>query len=116
MKTNQRREGALKALAATGMLRSNYEPPLLRLLWRLGFNIPPPHFAPFWANAIASGVLFGVAWGALMWFVSWSRQGTSLAWALIAAAAAGVLFGAAMAGFYAHGKRKYSLPSWHDLQ
>ena len=116
MKTDQRREAALKALASAGMHRSNYEPPLLRLMWRLGWNVPPPHFAPFWGNAIVSGLFFGIAWGVLVWFMSWSRQGMSLAGVLIAATGAGVLFGATMAGYYAHGKRKYSLPSWHELQ
>ena len=116
MKTNQRREAGLKALASTGMYRSNYEPPLLRLMWRLGLNVPPPHLAPFWVNAIFSGVFFGIAWGVLMWFMSWSRQGMSLAGALIAVAGTGVFFGATIAGCYAHGKRKYSLPSWNDLQ
>jgi hypothetical protein len=86
MKTNQRREAGLKALASTGMYRSNYEPPLLRLLWCLGLNARPPHFAPFWVNALVSGGVFGVAWGALMWFIFyWSRQGMSLTVSLIAA-------------------------------
>lgn len=116
MKTNPRREAALKALASTGMYRSNYEPPFLRLMWRLGFIVPPPHFAPFWFNAISSGIYFGIVWGVLMWFMSWSRQDMGLADALIAAASAGVLFGASMAVYYAHGKRKYSLPSWNDLK
>lgn len=98
------------------MHRSNYESPLLRLMWRLGLNVPPPHFAPFWFNAITIGVFFGVAWGVLMWLMSWSPQGLSWPGALIAAAGAGVLFGTAMAAYYAHGKRKYSLPPWHELQ
>jgi hypothetical protein len=115
METNQQREAALKLLASTGILRSNYEPPLLRLLWRLGLNVPPPHFASFWGNAVVSGVFFAVGWGSLMWFLLWSRQGMSLAVFLVAAIVAGVLFGATMAGYYSYGKRKHALPSWREL-
>ena len=30
------------------MWRSNYAPPLLRILWRLGIRLPPLPFMPFW--------------------------------------------------------------------
>lgn len=116
MATHQRREAALKLLAATGMRRSNYEPPILRLLWRLGFiNVPPPHFAPFWACALLSGVYFCFIWGVLMWFLTWSRQGMSGSGALAASAFAGFLFGLSMAGYYAYSRRKHGLPPWQEL-
>lgn len=116
MKTNQRREAALKILASTGMRPSDYLPPVLRLMWLLGLDVPPPHFASFWLNTIVCGGAFGFAWGAIMWFMTWARQGGSIPALLIAPIIAGVLFGALMAVLYASGRRNYHLPSWHDLQ
>lgn len=116
MKTNRRREAAIKALASTGMWRSNYLPPMLRLMWRLGLDVPPPHFASFWVNAIVTGSWYGIALGVTMWLVNWVGYRTSAAEILIAATIAGVFFGAWMAVYYAYGRRKYRLPSWLDLQ
>jgi hypothetical protein len=115
MISNPKREAALKLLAATRIWPSSYAPPLLRFLWRLGFDVPPPHFASFWRNALCSGAFFAVIWGLLMWFCFWLREGRSLFGALITAAAAGVFFGFWMAAYYARGKRKYNLPDWRDF-
>jgi len=115
MNTQSKREAALKVLASTGMWRSSYAPPLLRLLWRLGFDVPPPHFGTFWSNALSMGAFFAVAWGLLMWFLFWSHQGMPPVIAFASAGAAGVMFGFAMAGYYAYGNRKHNLPSWRDF-
>ena len=61
-----RRTKALELLKATGMWRSNYEPPILRGLWKLGFKIPPPHFVPFWKTTLLASLWFGGAWGIVM--------------------------------------------------
>ncbi|MHC8826483.1 DUF6404 family protein (plasmid) [Escherichia coli] len=41
------------------MWRSNYAPPLLRILWRLGIRLPPLPFMPFLAGRGADGGLMG---------------------------------------------------------
>lgn len=115
MTFESRRAHALQLLAATGIWRSNYEPPMLRALWKLGMQVPPPHFVPFWTMVLFASAWFGVAWGAIMWFTNWSRQGLPLAYALIMAALAGLLFGLAMALYYARGRRKHGLPAWDAL-
>jgi hypothetical protein len=115
MKTDRRREAALELLASAGIQRSDYEPPLLRLLWRFGLNVPPPHFAPFWGNALVSGTFFGVFWGLSMWCLQWWRWGLGPAAAFAAAALAGLLFGTAMALRYAYSRRKYGLPAWDEI-
>lgn len=110
MTTHKKRTAALALLAQTGIWRSNYEPPLLRLLWRLGFDVPLPHMMSFWKNALSAGSYFGIAWGLIMW-----TQGTTGTGLLVGAVVAGLLFGIGMASYYAYGKRKYKLPSWQEL-
>ena len=105
-------EGALSALAATGMQPTTYAPPVHRLLWRMGFHVPPPHFAGFTSNLIFSGTWFGIVWGTIMWFATWSDRGMSPAGAIVAAIVAGILFGLCMAIYYRHGARKHNLPAW----
>ncbi len=41
------------------MWRSNYAPPLLRILWRLGIRLPPLPFMPFWQVTLLMGELMG---------------------------------------------------------
>ena len=43
-----RKQKALAIMASRKMWKSNYAPLLIRLLWRLGINIPPLPFAPLW--------------------------------------------------------------------
>lgn len=104
-------EAALSVLAATGMQPNNYAPPAHRLLWRMGFHVPP-HFASFTSNLIFSGAWFGIAWGTIMWFAAWSDRGMSPAGAAVAAIVAGILFGLCMAIYYRRSARKHNLPAW----
>lgn len=106
---------ALAMLAATGISRSNYEPPLYRLLWRVGLFLPPPHFASFGFNFVFNAVWFGVLWGAIMWLLVWSHLDWSGVGAAIAAIAVGLLFGLVMASYYRYIARKHKLPVWSEL-
>ena len=115
MNPNPNRALALQLLAKTGIWRSSYEPPLLRLLWRLGVNAPPPHFANFGSTALFMGAGFGVLWGGLMWVISWSRTGVPSSTAALSSTFAGALFGLSMASYYAYGRRKHKLPTWREL-
>lgn len=110
-----KRSQALDALCKTGIWRSNYEPPIIRLLWRLGFKVPPPHFAPFLAVVLFMGIFFGVCWGGVMWFALWSHSGISVMLAVKSSGFAGLAFGILMALYYAYGRVKYKLPSWSSL-
>jgi hypothetical protein len=110
-----KRTKALELLKASGMRRNNYEPPLVSLLWKLGFPVPPPHFASFLGCVAFAGILFGVVWGLVMWFTTWSGSGMDLHAAILVSAVSGLLFGAAMAGMYAYGRRKHKLPAWDAL-
>ncbi len=71
----RRREAALRLMAGTGIWRSNYAPPLVRLAWRLGWDLPLPHFLPAWQVVLGFGVYFGVAFTGLMWLMLWRSEG-----------------------------------------
>jgi hypothetical protein len=112
MNTEAKRAAALELLASTGIWRIHYAPPIARLLWRLGINVPPPHFASFRSNVLPAGVYFGAASGLLMWY--FDACSAPIRWYL--AAAAGLLFGLWMAAYYAYGARKYAIPRWSNFQ
>ena len=115
MNFEAQQQQALTILARTGMQRSNYEPPLLRILWRMGMQVRPPHFMGFWRATALTGGWFGLAWGLAMWLMLWSQQHMDGRLALAGAGGAGLCFGVSMAIYYAHGKKKYRLPSWESL-
>ena len=115
MNIDPRRATALELLAKAGIRRSNYEPPFLRLFWKFGFNVPPPHFASFWSNVVFMGSFFGVLWGVIVWMLVWSLEGETLGVVALAAVLAGTFIGLAMASYYAYGRRKHKLPSWQEL-
>ncbi|MFZ6755568.1 DUF6404 family protein, partial [Undibacterium sp. Dicai25W] len=106
---------ALKLLESIGISRSNYAPPLVRLLWRVGIDIPPPHFGGIFTNALLMGTFYGTAWGIIMWMAVWSHEGMSPIGALITSVCAGILFGFGMSGYYAYNRRKHNLPKWSEL-
>ena len=114
MSFESRRAKALDLLKSTGMVRSNYEPPLLRALWKIGFEVPPPHFVPFWKLTLFVAVWFGGVWSVFMWLTTWSGQG--VAWTtLCIPALVGTVIGLSLSLYYAHGRRKYRLPAWSSL-
>jgi hypothetical protein len=115
MDFESKRKRALAVLSATGMLRKNYEPPLITALWKMGFSVPPPHFISFFGVAIFSGIWFGAVSGLTMWYFSWSESGMDAHSAMLISAISGLLFGLAMASFYANGRRKHNLPNWNML-
>ena len=115
MTYSSRLQAALDLVATTGIRESNYAPPMRRLLWRLGVNVPPPHFAGFLYNAAITGGWFAIAWGLVMWLAIWSKQGMSVHSAVGVAAVGGLLFGLAMAQYYRFGARKHRLPRWADI-
>jgi hypothetical protein len=112
MEKNAQREAALALLAKTGIWPSNYAPPLFHLLWRLGMNVPPPHFIRFVSVVIFMGAFFG---GAMSLFVLWSTTGISGTLVLIIGVLTGLAFGLAMACYYAYGRSRHQLPHWHAL-
>ena len=115
---SQGRLGRIQAmrrqLADLGIADSTAAPPLWKLFWRMGLDVPPPMFMGFGRLALLMGGFFGLFWGFFMWLLMWSRQGMP-AWLVFAAAAlAGTLFGLAMAFHFRRLARKHRLLNWSD--
>ena len=86
-------------------------PPLWRVLWWLGLEVPPPHFLRFWALTLLTGTLFGVA----MWVCGWvaAPRFAVTPPLLVLTAAAGIVFGLIVAMVYRASARGLGLPSWN---
>ncbi len=107
---------ALAKLAETGLKPGQYAPPLHRLLWRGGIQVPPPLFAGFWTIFSFMAVWFGSVWGFCMWLTLWSRNGTPLIHAIGTSVVVGVLYGIFMARHSRRSAQKYKLPKWSEIE
>ncbi|EPH2693875.1 DUF6404 family protein [Klebsiella aerogenes] len=111
----RKKERALAIMESKKMWRSNYAPPLLRGLWRLGLRIPPLPFASFWQITFIMGFGFGLVWGLIMWLFTWKDMGVQPSWAILRSLSGGILFGVMMAAFHSWRKKANNLPDWKNL-
>jgi hypothetical protein len=93
-------------------------PPMYRVLWHLGIEVKPPHFAPFWRTAAATGLIFAIFIIAINWGVH-LLLGQPQPWQYILIELAGVAFISAVVGIYAASSyrrqaRELALPRWED--
>lgn len=115
MTFEERKALAIAIMDSKKMWKSNYAPPLLRGLWKLGVKIPPIPFIPSWKIFLFFGLTFGLIWGITMWNLNWQSTGTLPFDALIKSAKSGAIFGSFMATFHFLRKRVYKLPNWKKL-
>jgi Family of unknown function (DUF6404) len=91
---------------------SNAIPPACRLLWRIGFETPPPYFLSFSVGVLSAGLPFGILWGAVMWLWPDERSSESV---LVSSALVGLFFGLSMAIFWRLQARSLGLPAWGNF-
>jgi hypothetical protein len=103
-----------RALLETKGIRRG-TPLLHRLLWRLGFAMPPPLFAPPLVNSAIMGLFFAVGYGILTWLLDGAPGGSGVPGRIIGSLLAGAAFGAIMAWVLRRTARKHELPSWEDV-
>lgn len=115
MTFDEKKKRALTLMEEKKMWRCNYAPPILLLLWKLGLQIPPAPFAPFWLNMLCFGSLFGFGWGIVMWFSIWGAAGYSISMVLQMSFTAGLLFGFFMALYHYWRRWINKLPDWNSL-
>jgi hypothetical protein len=99
-----------------GIRRLTFAPPVYRLLWKLGVEVPPPHFSSFIFLFLTFGISFGLLWGLTMWILISSINGPVTLDLVPAAVLAGILFGALMGGYFRYQARRYGLPAWKDFE
>ncbi|HEU4395793.1 MAG TPA: DUF6404 family protein [Planctomycetota bacterium] len=86
-------------------------PPFFRLLWRLGWTVPPPHYLPSRTTACLLGGAFGVMFG--VFFVTFSLLvEMPLEIAIAAPLLSGLYFGVSMAYHYRSAFVRLDLPPW----
>jgi hypothetical protein len=112
-----RLERALAILAASGIRRSTYAPPLYRALWHYGAHARPPHFRSWEANFFTFGGFAGVLGGAFYWLALSLKGEDELA---LIGASATALFVTVVTGFsraarYKREAEDHGLPRWEDL-
>lgn len=115
MSFERRKQKALRLMGSTAIWRSNYCPPIMNLLWRMGCETPLPHFIPFGKIAMFHCVWFSIVWGTFMWFYRWRDLGMSEITAVSSALIGGATFGLLLGAYYARGRRRYRLPRWDEL-
>lgn len=111
-----KRRAALALLQKAGIAPNSYAPLAVLMLWRFGFDCPPPHMARFASVVLAMGGCFAVVLAAAMWLFAQSHSSTlqGLLWLWIAIGA-GVAFGFGMAIRYAVARAKHKIPLWKDF-
>jgi len=105
----ERRDHALTLMAHTDVAPSRYAPPFYRWLWRLGVQIPPPHFAGAWPTEVnLVTVLF---------ILSAQREAlhNPVGVGLLAVVGAAVLVRLVIARRYAREAERLDLPAWQEL-
>lgn len=105
---------AHRELADKGVQELNYNPPLCRLLRRLGLRLRPPHHERFLVNLLAFGLPTGAIWGVLMWCFGWQHE-VSPAFALRQSALFGIGFGLLMATWLWFRRKQLKLTPWDAL-
>lgn len=75
MTFEQKKARAIALMDSKKMWRSNYAPPLLRILWRLGIRLLPLPFMPFWQVTVLMGGLWGVFCSDCAWPLSTGGAG-----------------------------------------
>jgi len=112
----QRLQRAQAMLDGKGLPRGTSAPLLYRLLWKLGFRVPPPLMMGLVPNALLMGGFFGPVWGLLMWLMLWRRSQMPVGMVLLAAVLTGVLFGLSMGLYGRWNARRRGIPLWRDFQ
>ncbi|MFM4963930.1 DUF6404 family protein [Aeromonas bivalvium] len=114
MNFEERLAAAHQELESKGVWHANYNPPLFRLLRRLGLRLRPPHHERFLINVLAMGIPTGAIWGVLMWCLGWQDE-VSPAFALRQSALFGIGFGLLMATWLWFRRKQLKLTPWDAL-
>ena len=104
-------------LGEQGYSEFTVAPPLFRMLWKHGIDIPPPLFMSFWSILVFGDALFAIGFGAFaaVFIIPMCLMGVEnvpIMQSLVATVCAGLFFGVTMATYFRYQARKFLLPSW----
>lgn len=105
---------AHKELASKGVQEFSYNPLLLRLLRRLGWQVRPHYYERFMINLLTMGLPTGIIWGLFMWFFGWEHE-MSLEYALRQTGFFAIGFGLLMAIVFRVRRWQLKLTPWEQL-
>lgn len=112
MTHQEKLEAMYPHMEAIGVPKGTAAPPLWRLLWRMGIELPPPLFNSFASNALILGAFFGVCWSLAMWIMVWARQDVPFKVLALLVLLSGVGFGVFMAVYLRRLARRHRLTDW----
>ncbi len=107
-------KAALDELSKAGIRKSNYDPPLHKLLRKIGVYLRLPYYNTFSGNALSQGISFVVFFGLLKFLIEWYRDRLE-SFSFLSVLFGGLIVGFSMAFYYASKKKKHNLSDWDDL-
>ena len=107
---------AHKELSDEGVWKPNYNPPLVKLLSKLGLYLPPHYYQSFFANVMLCVAFFAPVWGIFQWFLVWSELGKPVLEAVYISLLTGALFSLVMATLYYIRRKQLNLTDWGSLR
>ena len=98
-----------------GIIRFSFIPPLVKILWKFGFELPPPQYCKFWSNYIRYLVITAFAFlvsylGFTILSDEWNGQ-SSLSIAVFVSFSSSLL----MAGYHKFEVSGKALSNWESL-
>lgn len=111
----RKKNRAIAIMKKKGMWPSLYAPPCHIFLWKMGCNVAPPPFAPFWTNFICITGVNTTFWGLVMWIVFWKGQQEHLFSATVTIVIVGTIAGMFMSALEAWRGKANHLPSWEEI-
>ncbi|MGL4926145.1 MAG: DUF6404 family protein [Plesiomonas shigelloides] len=112
-------ESKLKAahqeLEDKGVWPSNYNPPMYRLLRKLGVQLAPPYYQSFWKNFIFVSVTFTLTWFFAFHFIIYRPNPKEIIDVAYESVIFGISFGFIMSMFYLVRRKQLKLTNWQSM-
>lgn len=119
MGANSKIHSAIEIATSRGIGRLDAVPPLHRLIWALGIQARPPHFASFGVNTLLFGGFWGVCMEGVILSIALVGHPDMPARALVApmamVALIAIVFGCLLARVFRSRARAAALPDWEAL-
>ena len=105
----------LSELTAKGIGQYTIAPPMFRMFWKLGIEIPPPFFIPFLPLALLFGLPFGAAMAIFFWLSDlWLSRGWSEEVFFVILIGSGAAFGLTLSAYCRLQASRLRLNRWNN--